>query len=136
MYLMALGMFVFELPSLAFDELQRKTDWQHARAQRVGARDTAQYVGPGTETINLSGAVYAEICDGRVSLDDLRTMANDGEALPLVAGNGTVFGNYVIEAIDERHAYLQADGTPLRIDFAIDLLRVDDDAQTEAETTA
>jgi hypothetical protein len=37
----------------------------------------------------------------------------------------------VIEAIDERHAGLMADGRPLRIDFAIDLLRVDDPAGTE-----
>lgn len=132
MYLMALGMFIFELPSLAFDELQRKTDWQHARAPRVGARDATQYVGPGSETISLSGAVYAEISNGRVSLDDLREMADKGEALPLVAGNGTVFGNFVLERIDERHAFMLADGTPRRIDFGIDLLRVDDDAQSDA----
>lgn len=132
MYLMALGMFIFELPSLAFDELQRKTDWQHARAPRVGARDATQFVGPGAETISMSGSVYLEISGGRVSLDDLRMMADDGDALPLVAGNGTVFGNFVIERLDERHAYMLADGTPQRIDFAIDLLRVDDDAQADA----
>lgn len=44
----------------------------------------------------------------------------------MVAGNGTVYGNFVIIAIDERHAFLMADGRPRRIDFAIDLLRVDD----------
>jgi uncharacterized protein len=126
MHLMALGMFIFALPTLAHDELQRKTDWQHARSQRVGARDATQFLGVGDETVNLSGSVYAEITNGRVSLDDLREMANDGEPLPLVDGTGTVFGNYIITAIDERHAALMADGRPRRIDFAIDLLRVDD----------
>ena len=67
-----------------------------------------------------------------MSLDDLRAMADEGEALPLVAGNGTVFGNFVLERIDERHAFMLADGTPRRIDFGIDLLRVDDDAQSDA----
>jgi phage protein D len=38
----------------------------------------------------------------------------------------------VIEAIDERHAALMADGRPLRIDFGIDLLRVDDPAGAHA----
>lgn len=133
MHLMALGMFIFALPTLAHDELQRKTDWQHARSQRVGARDATQFLGVGDETVNLSGSVYAEITDGRVSLDDLREMANDGEPLPLVDGTGTVFGNYIITAIDERHAALMADGRPRRIDFAIDLLRVDD---SPAEGTA
>lgn len=128
MHLMALGMFLFEIGTLAYDEMQRKTDWQHARSQRVGARDATQFTGVGDETISLSGAVYAEIADGRVSLDDLRSMADDGEALPLVDGSGTVYGNFVITALDERHAFLMFDGRARRIDFGIDLLRVDDPA--------
>ncbi|WP_333701193.1 phage tail protein [Sphingobium yanoikuyae] len=122
--LMAFGMFIFDLPTLAHNELQRRASWRHARSARVGARDATQYVGPGEETVSLSGAVYAEIADGRVSIDDLRTMAASGEAWPLLDGTGTVFGDYVIEAIDERHAYLMTDGRAQRIDFAIDLLRV------------
>lgn len=126
MHLFALGMFVFELSSLAFDELQRRTDWQHARSARVGARDAVQFVGPGEETIGLSGAVYAEIADGRVSIDQLRELAGAGETLPLLDGGGTIYGDFVILSINERHAALMADGTPRRIDFAIELLRVDD----------
>lgn len=135
MHLMALGMFLFEIGALAHDEMQRKTDWQHARSPRVGARDATQFTGPGDETISLSGAVYAEIADGRVSLDDLRAMADDGEALPLVDGTGTVYGNFVITAIDERHAFLMAGGRARRIDFAIDLLRVDDPAARNTAQT-
>jgi phage protein D/phage protein U len=127
MHLMALGLFLFQIPTLAHDELQRKTDWRFARSAR-GARDAVQFLGAGDEKISLSGSVYAEITDGRVSLDQLREMADQGEALPLLDGSGLVFGSFVIEAIDERHAGLMADGRPLRIDFAIDLLRVDDPA--------
>ncbi|MCW2391953.1 phage tail protein [Sphingobium sp. B11D3A] len=133
MHLMALGMFVFEMGSLAPDELQRKADWQHARAPRMGARDAVQFTGPGTETISLSGATYAELSDGQVSIDQLREMASAGDAVPLVSGAGEVLGNFVIEAIDERHAYLMANGRPRRIDFAIDLLRVDDPAPEDPE---
>lgn len=128
MHLMALGMFLFEIGTLPYDEMQRKADWQHARSARVGARDATQYTGPGDETVSLAGAVYAEIADGRVSLDELCTMADDGEALPLVDGSGTVYGNFVITSIDERHAFLMSDGRARRIDFGIDLLRVDDPA--------
>lgn len=133
MHLMALGMFLFELGKLPFDELQRKMDWRHARSPRIGARDATQYVGPGDETISLSGAVYLELSDGIVSLDDLRAMANLGEACPLVSGSGRVYGNFVITAIDERQAYLMADGTPRRIDFGIDLLGVDDPAAASTQ---
>ncbi|NIJ15639.1 phage tail protein [Sphingobium vermicomposti] len=82
----------------------------------------------GDERISLSGSVYAEITDGQVSIDDLRSMADQGEALPLVDGRGTVYGTFVVTAIDERRAFLMADGRPRRIDFGIDLLRVDDPA--------
>jgi phage protein U len=131
MHLMALGLFLFQIPTLAHDELQRKTDWRFARSARVRARCGA-VSGAGDEKISLSGSVYAEITDGRVSLDQLREMADQGEALPLLDGSGLVFGSFVIEAIDERHAGLMADGRPLRIDFAIDLLRVDDPAGSMA----
>lgn len=128
MHLMALGMFLFQLGTLPFDELQRKMDWRHARAPRIGAGDATQFVGPGDDAVTLSGAVYTELSDGAVSLDDLRAMAATGEAWPLVSGSGRVYGNFVITAIDERQTYLMADGSPRRIDFGIDLLGVDDPA--------
>ncbi|EIZ77783.1 phage P2 GpU family protein [Novosphingobium sp. Rr 2-17] len=136
MHLMALGMYLFEMGTLPFEDMQRKTDWQHARSARVGARDATQFTGPGNETISLSGAVYTELTDGRVSLDDLRAMADEGNAWPLVGGAGDVYGSFVITAIDERHAYLMSDGTPRRIDFGVDLLRVDDDAAANNTATS
>lgn len=133
MQLFALGMFIFELSTLGPDELQRKTDWNFASAPRLGARDAQQFLGPGTEKVSLSGTVYRELADGSVSLDQLREMGDTGEALPLVDGRGTVFGNYIMQSLDERQTYFMADGTPRRIDFAIDLLRVDDKAGADQE---
>ena len=129
MILMSLGMFPFHVPTLAFDELQRRADWRHARTPRVGARDAVQYVGPGDETVSISGTAYAELSKGVASLDELRDMAGTGEAWPLVDGAGRVFGDFVITGIDERHKFLFEDGTARKIDFGIDLLRVDEDAQ-------
>lgn len=136
MHLMALGMFLFGLPTLGFDELQRRSDWQHARSPRVGARDAAQFLGRGDETISLSGVVYTELTDGRVSLDELRAMADAGDTMPLVGGDGTVWGSFVLLSIDEKHTSLLPDGTPRRIDFSIELLRLDDPAPPAAEPAA
>ncbi|KMS58587.1 phage tail protein [Sphingobium cupriresistens] len=134
--LMALGMFIFEISTLAHDEMQRKAQWVHAKSGRVGARDATQFVGPGAETISLSGAVYTEIADASLSIDQLRAMADEGDAYPLLDGTGLVFGDFVIEAIDGRHAAIMADGRARRIDFAIDLLRVDDPACTDGEAAS
>ncbi|WCM29207.1 phage tail protein [Sphingomonas sp. QA11] len=126
--MMSLGMFAFALSTLAFEELQRRTDYRHVRSPRIGARDAAQFVGPGDETISLSGTAHAELSDGAASLDQLREMAGQGYAWPLVDGAGRVYGAFVIEGVDERQKHFLPDGTPLKIEFAIDLLLVEDEA--------
>jgi phage protein U len=123
--LLALGMFIFSIDTLAFDDLNRKASWRHATSTRIGARDATQYTGPGEETISLPGSVFYEFGDGSVSIDDLRTMANSGDAWSLVDGRGYVYGAYVITGIDDRAKGFFPDGTPRQIDFSIDLLRVD-----------
>ncbi|BCA60229.1 phage tail protein [Sphingomonas sp. HMP6] len=124
--ILSLGMFAFSIPTLAHDELQRRSDWRHARTGRVGARDATQYVGPGDDKVSINGSAFAELSDGRASLDRLREMADSGDAWPLLDGAGRVYGAFVIESIDERQKVFLPDGTPRQIDFGIDLLRVED----------
>lgn len=126
MILMSLGMFPFNISTLAHDELQRRCDWRHPRSPRIGTRDALQFVGPGDDSISVSGTAFAELSQGSLSLDELRAMGNTGAAWPLVDGAGRVFGDFVIMAVDERQKHLLDDGTPRRIDFAIDLLRIDE----------
>ena len=127
--IMSLGLFPFSLPTLLYSQLQRRTDWRHARTGRVGTRDATQFVGPGEDTIALEGTAVAELQDGIASLDQLREMAASGEAWPLVDGAGRVYGTYVITGLDERHRTFSRNGQPLVIDFGIDLLAVDDPAR-------
>lgn len=127
--LLGLGMFIFGLDTLAFDELQRRTSYRHATTPRIGARDAAQFTGVGEETMAINGSVFHEIADGRVSLDELRRMAASGDAWSLVDGLGYVYGAFVITGLDERSKAFFPNGAPRQIDFAIDLLRVDQDGQ-------
>ncbi len=128
--LMALGeAFVFSIGTLAYDELQRRASWRHATSPRVGARDATQFVGIGEETISLPGTVYDEIADGRVSIEVLRAMADKGDPWALVDGNGRVYGAFGITTIDDRWSDFLPDGTPLKIGFTVNLLRVDAEAR-------
>lgn len=129
--LMTLGMFVFSIPTLAYQDLQRKTSWRFASTGRVGAREAVQFVGPGEDDISLSGTAYAELSKGDASLEDLREMAKDGEAWPLVDGAGNVLGAYVITSIDEKKKHFLPDGTALQIDFGIELKGVDGAAERD-----
>lgn len=125
--MMTLGMFVFEVQSLPYQQLQRSTQWRHPSQSRVGQRPAYQYLGPGEDTITLSGTLYPEITGGRVTLDDVRIMADEGKAWPLIEGSGRVFGFWCITGVEETSTVFFSDGVPRKIDFSINLVRVDED---------
>jgi len=126
--LLAIGLFTFSIPTMVHEDLQRRASWTHAKSQRIGARDATQFVGVGPETISIRGTAYRELSNGRASLDELRAMADTGNAWSVVDGAGQVYGAFVIEGIDEGLKELDRDGTARKIEFGIDLWRVDDEA--------
>ncbi|MET3234350.1 UNVERIFIED_ORG: phage protein U [Burkholderia sp. 1263] len=126
--MMALGQFVFSLSELAYQELQRRTSWKHRNTSRVGGRDARQFTGPGDDSITLSGWFAPDdgIGGKLSSLTELRKMGDEGDAYAMVDGTGTVYGAFVIEGLDEGQSLLKKDGTPKRVEFTINLMRVDD----------
>nr|WP_300309234.1 phage tail protein [Halomonas sp.] len=124
--LMALGMFVFQTRSVPYQQLQRTTQWRHASQSRVGDRPAYQFVGPGTDTITLSGTLLPEFTGGRMDLDEIRAMADEGMAWPLVEGTGRQYGLWVITAVDETSSTFYRDGAAQKIEFTITLEHVDD----------
>lgn len=127
MSMMALGTFVFSLSSLPFQELQHQLGWRHPTTSRVGARPARQFLGPDDETITLSGVLLPELTGGQASLDQLRSMGDQGQAWPLIDGNGQIYGLYVIESLEQTKTIFFDDGTARRIEFRLTLKRVDDD---------
>lgn len=125
--LMALGLFVFGMRTLPYQQLQRQVTWRHPTNSRVGARPSAQFVGRGDEVITLSGVLYPEITGGRISLAALEAMADEGLAWPLIEGTGWVYGLYVVEELSTTSTAFFPDGAARKIEFSIKLKRTDDD---------
>lgn len=124
--MMALGMFVFSLPTLAYQELQRQTDWRHPSSSRVGTNPARQYAGRGDDAITLPGIILPELAGSVLSLDALRMMADTGKAWTLVEGTGRILGIWVIESLSETRTLFFQDGTARRIEFSLSLKRIDD----------
>lgn len=124
--LMSLGQFVFQLQDLAYSELARATAWRHASTSRVGARPARQYVGPGEDTITLSGVLVPEVAGTLQSLATLRAMADAGDAYAMVDGAGRIFGAWVIERMEEGASALTQEGIARRTSFTVTLQRTDD----------
>jgi phage protein U len=125
--MMALGDFVFELRGAAYQDFRRQTEWRHAVHSRVGRRPASQYVGPGSDSITLSGTLLPELTGGRATLDRLREMGDQGKAWPLVEGNGRIYGLWTVQSVSEISTVFFRDGVPRKIEFALSLHRVDDD---------
>lgn len=125
--LMCLGQFVWGINTLAYQQLQRQNNYRWAANNRVRRRPARQYVGPGDDTITLSGWISPELCGDRTSLDQLRVMAEAGTPYVMVDATGTVYGLWVIESISETSTIFRIDGQPRRIEFTVTIARVDDD---------
>lgn len=123
--LAALGMFVFDIDSLLFEEMTRRRSWRHGRTDRFGARAAGQYLGPGEDAITLSGTLVPELAGRHSAIETLAEMAATGDAFPLADGSGTVHGNFTIENLEERKTNLLDNGQARTTGFTIELLRVD-----------
>lgn len=124
--MMSYGMFVFGLSTAAYQELQRQTTWRHASQSRVNARPVHQFLGPGDDTINLTGRLLPMFTGGQQNLDMLRALADEGRAWPLIEGTGTYYGMFAITSLQERKSEFFRDGAAKQIEFDIALTRIDE----------
>lgn len=124
--LMSLGLFAFSNDDLSYAQLQRRTSWRHPTNDRVGARAAGQYAGPGDDIVTMSGLLAPGLIGRAGALDDLRELADQGEAWPLVDGAGYVYGVFVITDLDETQRAIFADGVPRVSDFTLTLKRMDE----------
>ena len=131
--MLCLGMFVFSLDTLSYQELQRRSSWKHASQALVGARNASQYLGPGDDIITLNGVVVPEFAGEAASLSVLRLMADQGAAWVLVEGTGAIYGAFVITELQETKTHFYVDGEARRIEFSITLQRVDNDVDATVE---
>ncbi|MDH0373902.1 phage tail protein [Pseudomonas aeruginosa] len=124
--MMALGMFVFSLETLAYQDFQRQTAWRHGKTSRIGTNPARQYLGRDDDTLTLSGVLLPGLAGSPLSLDTLRMMGDTGKAWPLVEGTGKIYGIWVIEDLSETRTLFFRDGAARRIEFTLKLARIDD----------
>lgn len=124
--MMVLGLYVFMLRTVPYQELQYQRNWRHATNSRVNRRPSTQFLGPDNDTLTLSGVLLPEITGGRLSLLALEQMAEQGKAWPLIEGSGTIYGMFVIENLSQTKTEFFAGGEARRIEFSLTLKRVDE----------
>ncbi|WP_145499678.1 phage tail protein [Yersinia bercovieri] len=124
--MMALGMFVFMLQTVPYQDFQHQMAWRHPSNARIGLRPVSQFLGPDEESITLSGVLYPELTGGKVSLMALQLMAETGKAWSLIEGNGAIHGMFVIENLSRTKSIFFSDGSARKIEFTLTLKRTDE----------
>ncbi|MBJ8475352.1 phage tail protein [Acinetobacter bereziniae] len=119
--MMALGVFVFQLSTASYQELQRQTSWRHPSNSRVGNSPGYQFVGKGEDAITLAGEIYPELTGYQSSLDLIRNMADTGKAFILIEGTGKIYGMVIIESVQENRGNFFSNGGARKISFNISL---------------
>ncbi|SUX30706.1 phage tail protein [Chromobacterium vaccinii] len=126
MPMMALGMFVFMMDTLPYQDFKQRYAWRWPSNSRVGRRPAYQFLGVDEECFTLSGRLLPELTGGDTSLSLLKLMADQGKAWPLIEGTGTIYGFYVVESLDVSRTDFFSDGKARAIDFTLSLKRTDD----------
>jgi len=126
--MMALGEFRFSIDTAAYQEFSRTAEYEWAEIPRFGRRPAMQFTGLGRDSITLSGEIYPAYRGGLGQLEAMRTMAEAGEPLLLVAGTGRVWGQWCITAVTEKHSAPHVNGAPRKQGFDLTLIRYGEDA--------
>lgn len=122
--MMILGMFVFQLSTATYQQLQRQSNWTHVSSPRVGDMPAYQFVGKGEESITLEGSIFPAFKGTPNSLTALRVMADTGKAFPLIDGTGRIYGLWVIESLSETKTIFFKNGAARKIEFSLQLKQV------------
>ncbi|RPD99208.1 phage tail protein [Candidatus Pantoea deserta] len=124
--MMIYGMLPFMRQTLPYNKLEHSSGWKWASSNRVGRRAAVQFTGKDSENITLSGELRPEITGGPLKVLAFQLLADEGRAWPLIGGDGTIYGMYVINKFTTTHTDFYADGSARMIAFNLSLLRVDE----------
>ncbi len=125
--MMTLGDYRFSVDTAAYQQLQRTTEYRWSQQDRIGRNPSQQYIGPGTDTINLSGVIYPRYRGGLGQIELMKKEAAKGESLLLTDGLGVVHGDWVIKQISETNTNFIEGGVALKTEFSLQLLAYGED---------
>ena len=75
----SLGMFVFLMRTIPFNQYSRSQAWKHPNQATVGTMPPAQFTGKDPEEMTIEGELRPEVTGGTGSIEALRMMAATGK---------------------------------------------------------
>ena len=126
-HMLALGDYRFSVDTAAYQELVRTSEYRWQAQERLGNRPAQQYLGPGEESIELTGNIFPAYRGGLGQLDAMRAEAGKGQPLMLTSGAGDVLGKWCLTRVEETRSVFYANGSPRKMEFRLQIVHYGED---------
>jgi phage protein U len=130
--LFQLGDFQFDLPNGVPQTLDHSADYRWEEQGRILRDPAQQFVGPGSQTINLDGVMFPGFSGRQSSMEQLRTIARQGKPVMLTDGLGKVYGKWAIKTVRESKGTFAPGGGARQIEFNVQLVFYGEDNPGQA----
>lgn len=115
-----LGTIQFEVVGSP-EGIESERGYGYAEQQVIEAQPRLQWTGDSLERLSFELLLHASLANPELQAAALRAAAETHQAMPLVLGNGTLRGYFVIETITTRAAQLDAGGAPIALRLRLEL---------------
>ena len=121
---MILGPVVFSIAPMSLVSMQGSQKMRFASHDVLGAHPVLEFMGPDSATRSIEGVIYPEHFGGGAELSRLVEARKRGVPLPLIRGDFTPLGWFVIEDVQIKHESMNAAGVGREITFTVELRSV------------
>ena len=125
--MMQIGDYPFSISTAAYETMKISHSWRWSKQDRIGRKPAKQFIGVDSQSIQLSGMILPAFRGGINQIADMRREADLGMPLILVDGLGNIWGQYVIESIDETQSHFTPYGVARKVIFDMSLSEYGDD---------
>lgn len=116
--------FQFSISTAAYQSFRRSSQYRWQEQSRLQTQAFQQFIGVGSETIDLDGIIYPHYMGGLGQINQMREIAKQGQALTLITmkfSEGENIGRWCIKEITENRTEFTTGGIPLKIEFSISM---------------
>jgi phage protein U len=110
--------------SFSIDGASRSASADIATKSLLNGLKGAEFMGEGDDKLSLRGQLSPAKIGGLAELEALREHMKQGAALPVMRGDGTRLGTFMITGLRENHSHLLRDGVGAVVKVSISLKKV------------
>lgn len=93
----------------------------------MGRLQPREFMGEADQPVTITGQILPTRLGGLPDLEQLHSLARAGTKVPVMRGDGTMLGWYVLEKVSEQHKDLTQYGIGFVVAYTLQLIKVDTD---------